>query len=527
MYKRIFVIVIASCLSALLTGCRKQQLSTGDVGQTLDSLARKLVWTEHRLAEERWAEQTTGSADSLAFFEGLRKYLLSDAEAFSLFTRDGSRVEGEENRRRLELIGNFLRQGVVEYGRAIEPLKDTLTDAIEGAVTSLDGQRMTALELARAWQRDADRGRRESAWRLYGALGAGWAEQLEQLVRQRNRQAQANGYNGYFAMAFSGFPGDQVDYSKILQAVDSLTAGPYREALGALRANSPAGAAEFWDLAFYGTTSARMVDRYLNLDTLTDAVRSGLAGMGFEIERLPVYTQLTETPGGPPVVALMMVNPGKDVRMIADFGEGWLSARELLNGFGQSLYALQVTDSDALFRAIQEPAMASGMRQVMDYLCRDASWLTANTALPPAEAGRYAEASRRQTAIELRLMLFGAAFEYEVYRQPGRDVNGLYWELFEQYLDLPAHDELKPWALDKGFVTTPFQAQYDLLGAVIAGQTLAYLEATNGSVIGNPETRSFLVQNYFRFGSRYAWTDLLERGTGEKFNPGYLLTLVR
>ena len=169
--------------------------------------------------------------------------------------------------------------------------------------------------------------------------------------------------------------------------------------------------------------------------------------------------------------------------------------------------------------------MESGISQLIAHLSCDSTWLRQHVGVSEAAMRNFAAANRHRVIIGLRLMLLRAAFEYEAYRRTAGDINKLYWDLFEKYLMLPRHEDLKPWALDADYVARPLQSQYDLLGAVVAGQTLAYFNAMQGGMSDNPETRSYLVHNYFRHGSRYAWTDLLERGTGERPNPGYLLTL--
>jgi hypothetical protein len=132
---------------------------------------------------------------------------------------------------------------------------------------------------------------------------------------------------------------------------------------------------------------------------------------------------------------------------------------------------------------------------------------------------------RERSIVLLRLQLVDLMFEYEGYKNPHRDLNELYWGLFERYMLLPRHDDIKPWAATIELIDRPLALHNDLLGRIIAAQTLAYLRRTSGVVVGNAETRSFLVQNYFRFGSRYDWRELLQRGTGESLNPKYLLAL--
>ena len=63
-----------------------------------------------------------------------------------------------------------------------------------------------------------------------------------------------------------------------------------------------------------------------------------------------------------------------------------------------------------------------------------------------------------------------------------------------------------------------------LVAKIIAAQSVNYMNDYLGQPVDNLRTSAFLIQNYYRFGSRYSWTELLERGTGEKLNPEHLIS---
>jgi peptidyl-dipeptidase A len=143
--------------------------------------------------------------------------------------------------------------------------------------------------------------------------------------------------------------------------------------------------------------------------------------------------------------------------------------------------------------------------------------------MPVEVIDRYIAAKQERGIIYLRTTLMRLYFEYEAYSNPNRDLNKLYWNLFEKYLKLPRHDEIKPWAAIIHYTTHPVYLHNYLIADIIAAQTINFLKRNYGTVVDNPMVGSFLVQNYFRFGSRYDWRELLERGTGERLNPKYLI----
>ena len=88
---------------------------------------------------------------------------------------------------------------------------------------------------------------------------------------------------------------------------------------------------------------------------------------------------------------------------------------------------------------------------------------------------------------------------------------------------LPRHDDLTPWAAVTSFVRYPVWMQDHLFGKMIAAQIVDDIKRQYSTLADNLEIGSYLNQNYFRFGARYDWRDLLERGTGDKFNPEHLV----
>jgi peptidyl-dipeptidase A len=110
-------------------------------------------------------------------------------------------------------------------------------------------------------------------------------------------------------------------------------------------------------------------------------------------------------------------------------------------------------------------------------------------------------------------------FEFEAYNNPNRDLNQLYWNLVDRYMFLPRHEDIKPWAAVIHYTTNPVYLQNYLMADMIAAQSLEYVREQYGPPVDNSAFRSFLTQNYFRFGSRYRWEEMLERGTGKPLSP--------
>ena len=163
------------------------------------------------------------------------------------------------------------------------------------------------------------------------------------------------------------------------------------------------------------------------------------------------------------------------------------------------------------------------MANTIAAFCDDPDWLEVEAHLPRALAEEYVESLKDHRLIALRLQLTDLMFEYEAYQDANRDLNQVYWDVFERFMLLTRHDNSRPWAVRSEFVDAPVTSQDELTADIIAAQTIAYLRDQYGALFNGADTRAFLEQNYFRFGSRYDWPELLERGTGEPLNHRHLL----
>ena len=213
-----------------------------------------------------------------------------------------------------------------------------------------------------------------------------------------------------------------------------------------------------------------------------------------------------------------------DQRVSGKIGDGFESNQELVKNIGRALYSANIAQEQPLFNYPLDNPWTAAMENIFASITEDVTWLQKYVPIPAGHIERYLTARQEWKIMNLRFSLVNLEFELEAYKNPGRDLNRVYWDIFEKYTSLPRHDDLKPWATDLNYVNQPLAYQNHLLADIIAAQTLAYLEKNNGTVVGNRETRSFLVQNYFRFGSRYHWREMIQRGTGEDLNPRYLLS---
>lgn len=516
----IYVLILAVMLGSL--ACREDQVVTGDVALTLDSLEHKLGWIDHRLAMENWLLLSTGTEDSLEFYEALHDRVVSDRMAFDNIHAGMKQLEDDGDRRKASIVYSRLLHAQVETDPQIAELRSSLSKRIGRHQPEFDSQPQSKDYLNNVYLYARSRPRRELAYRAINTLGAELSDDASQLFRLRNQAARKLGYSDYFRLVFSFSEISHDEYLTLLDALDSATIGPYENLINSVRNRVFNNDVELWDLSVGYAPAFREIDRYFPADSQLKYIKRGLRGLGFNIDDLPIYLNSIDGDSILPFALTLSVQPPYDVRIVLSLTDGLAATRGLAGEFGDALSGVLYSQPQGLFARVSG-AWSDGLSRLMSDIVVEDDWLREYAAVPEDLIDRLGEALRIRNLVEIRQTLTWLRFEYEAYRDPNRDLNKLYWQLHEKHMLLRKHEEIMPWAMNAAFIDSPVSSQNRLLGRVISAQTLAYLKRSNTSVVGNPETRSFLEQNFYRFGGRFEWGELLERGTGEPLSPTYLL----
>jgi peptidyl-dipeptidase A len=210
--------------------------------------------------------------------------------------------------------------------------------------------------------------------------------------------------------------------------------------------------------------------------------------------------------------------------------EYWMST--LLHEFGHAAYD-KFIDQDLPF-PLRQPAhtlSTEAIAMLMGRLTRDSVWLEQSAGVPAPEARRIkaevARALRVGQLIFARWGLLVVHFERELYRDPERDLNALWWTMAADFQGVrpPAGRNAPDWAAKIHFSGAPVYYQNYLLGEMTASQLHHTLTRELGapSCAGRAEAGRFLRERYFKTGALYDWNETLRRATGETLNPDYFL----
>ncbi len=518
-----FLLIVIFIAALILNSCQETTVTKEEVAAKLDTLEHKFEWLDYRISQEQWDLYTRGFSDSLEFYTGLYNYTITDKELLRNLNLGKKYFNDEDNLRRYDLIYSSVLTGLIESENNISALRDSLNKFDIIYRPNYNGEKTTQSSLYDLYRSSDNQLVREQSYRAWTQIGNELADGLEQLFRLRNQQARTLGYNNYFALVFSQMEVDQPTYLKLLDRLDSLSRKPYQSILQGIRTQLRYDDVEIWDITYAYKDINRKIDSYFPVDFQLDMVKSSLEKLGYDLDQLPIYFDLEAREGKSQFAYAFPIKPPYDVRVLANLTNGLYSTRVLMHEMGHALHATQISQERALYTNSIASAWGEGMAQLIAAQCDEKDWLQNEANVPADVADEYNKAKKEQDLVYLRTTLCRLMFEYEAYQNPNQDLNKLYWELFEKYLFLPRHDDLKPWASLIYYITHPVYMQNYLFADIITAQSLNSIKRLYGYYSGNSLAGSFLTHNYFRFGSRYSWREMLKRGTDEDFNPDYLI----
>jgi DNA-binding transcriptional ArsR family regulator len=282
---------------------------------------------------------------------------------------------------------------------------------------------------------------------------------------------------------------------------------------------------ELWDLSALGASTIAGADRYFPIDSQLIYIDRTLRSIGIDIDRLPIYFEFGSASSGESSAEVVVLDPDNTIRVFANLSDGLLSQRRLLCAVGEALFISSINQDERFFSTHIPPLYRAGMGELFALLVTDANWLTSQVGMPQSLAERLAGILRDRGLVTMRQQIVSVRFAMAVAETPTRAINELYWQHLSDLLSVPNHTELSCWfAWDPQLVPQPVASLDDLLASALAWQVIDYIYQEYGSLSDNPAVKPYLEQNFYRFGSRYPWTELIQRGTDRPFSARAILS---
>ncbi|MGE5530274.1 MAG: M2 family metallopeptidase [Patescibacteria group bacterium] len=407
-----------------------------------------------------------------------------------------------------------------------------------------DGRAVSDNDLREILVREQDSARRRAAWEAAKAIGAETAPLILELVAVRNDVARGLGFPDYYRMRLTLDELDEAELFAILDELKRLTDRPFAAAKSALDAELArrfgVAAADLrpWHYAdpfFQEPPPMAGIDPdrfFARLDPVA-VTRSFYAGLGLPVDDLIARSDLFERAGKNQHAYCTDIDRAGDVRVLANVrpNEQWMST--LLHEFGHAAYSkYHDRNLPYLLRDVAHIFITEAVAMMMGRLTGSADWLHRQAGVAEDEA-RAAAASladrlRLGELIIIRWGLVMVYFERELYRDPGQDLNGLWWRLVKelQLVTPPEGRHAPDWASKIHLGTVPVYYHNYILGALAASQIkAALLKVGSGreGLAGDRAAGEFLRERIFAVGMRYPWQETLRRALGEGLTPEYFV----
>jgi len=500
-------------------------------------LRHNLAYWQASVSGEAAAEEEAARLDTAIRTVFSRR----EAHAFLAATAAAGGVTDPLLARQLKLLLDAHRAQQIEPAMIERQVR--LEKRLEGRFNAyradLDGRRVTDNDLRRVLVSSDDPAACRRAWEAAKQIGAEVAPELLELVRLRNESALALGFANYYSMRLEL---DELDETELFALLDDLERGTaplfaaYKRDLDSRLAARFRLAPEELRPWHYGDPFFQEaplpgldLDRFFADRPLEELLVASFAAIGLEVRDLLARADLYERPGKSQHAFCMCVDRGADIRVLCNLRptEFWMST--LLHEFGHAVYDRHVAASLPYF--LREPAhilTTEASAMLFGRLTKDAAWLERFAGVAPAEAGAVAaacaRAGRDRLLVQTRWMLVMCHMERALYRDPGQDLDGLWWDLVERYQSLRRPDERRApdWASKVHFSTAPVYYHNYMLGEMMASQLQAALRRELAAEGPGPEARrvasprvgAFLVERLYRDGRVRDWRETLRRATG-------------
>lgn len=513
-------------------------------------------------SEAYWEGTTTGSAEAFERYAEVNKKmteLFSDSRTFAELHRikeSGSVTEPVLKRQLNELYNSFLaRQADKSLLNAIIDKETELERKYAAFRAEFRGRKINDNEVERLLKGSCDPAELQEVWEAHKAVGREVASDVLDVVRLRNRLADALGFTNYHSMSLmlSGEKPREVEL--LMNEVDELSRGSFAtvkaeldEAM-ALRCRIPQSELRPWH--YQGRFFQEAPDLYpvdfdkyykgRDLERLTvDYYRS----IGLDVEPMLRRSDLYPREGKNQHAFCIDMDCMGDVRVLCNLtdNERWMET--MLHEFGHAAYSVGHDSNPALPFLLRESAAiftTEGVAMMFGRLSRNPEWMRLNLGISSGEAERIApdcrRAARLSQLVQSRFMQVVYRFEKAMYADPEQDLNALWRSLVEKYqlLAYPEGRDEPDWAAKIHIALYPCYYHNYQLGELFASQMHHCIVENvtrsgnfpSDSYTGCPEVGRWLTENIFSVGKLYPWNEMITRATGEKLTAAYWAEEVR
>jgi peptidyl-dipeptidase A len=372
---------------------------------------------------------------------------------------------------------------------------------------------------------------RRRVWTASKGIGAVVAERVRELVRVRNSAARNLGFADFYQMELELQEMSEGWLFEMMDDLERMTSEPFARWKGELDAGlrERFGTTELypWHYAdpFF---QALPPDGRVSLDETLAGVsaaeisKATFDSWGIDLSGVMELSDLYPRERKCQHAFCLSVDRKDDVRILANVvpGERWIEV--MLHESGHAAYDVSIDRHlPYLLRRPAHTFVTEAMALLSGRLVRDTRWLTQIAELDDTTIATLKSDLDRATAAQsLQFSRWGLVmvhFERDLYADPERDLDELWWDLVERFQSVSRPPEVPQngWASKIHLAVAPVYYHNYLLGDMLASQLATTIERAHGGLIGSRAAGEFLVERLFKEGASLRWDALIERATGK------------
>lgn len=539
------LILLAGTTACATAGSNGGRTDVQDAAAFVEAQTAALepLYTE---ANRTWFEASTTGSDEAwdanrAADDAYKRYLADPARFAQLQALRQAGVKDPLVRRQLDVLYMDMigKQVAPELLAEITALEKEVEQAFNTYRGEVSGKRVTQNEIEAILKSSTDEAELRAAWEAQKGVGALVAPKLAQLAGLRNQVAKQLGYRDFYELRLAESEIDEDQLLKLFDELDALTREPFLQA----KAEVDARLAKRLGIE----PDALMPWHYQNpffqeppeiFDTGLDAAfakqdpvalsRAFFEGIGLDVAGILERSDLYEKEGKSPHAFSADIDREGDIRVLCNVVPGFQWTQTMVHELGHAVYDANIDrELPWLLRVAAHPLTTEGLAMMLDRSVGKPRWAealgvldaTARAKAEP-EARAYLSFAPLQFSRWTQVML---RFERELYRDPGQDLNTLWWDLVEKYqaLKRPPGRDAPDYASKIHLVVAPVYYHNYMMGDLFAAQvheTIANMVGTAPAqtiYVGNRAVGEFLRRELFAPGQLYPWHALTERITGK------------
>jgi peptidyl-dipeptidase A len=503
-----------------------------------------------------WDASTTGKSayyDKLGQLQLKIRQIYSSPQDYSLLKqiKESGQISDVRLARQLDKLYYAYLQNQIEPGlmRKIVDLDTKIQEEYNNFRGTIDGNKVTMSDIYTIMTTEKDSRKRELAWRASKQVGDVIINDFLELVKLRNQAARSVVFDNYHTLSLVAGEQNVEELDRIFAELEESTSEPFarlKEELDRILADSYDIEPEelmpwhYHDPFFQRTPLVYELDLdiYYKDNDVNELAEKYYAGVGLAVDDILANSDLYDRQGKYPHAFSHDVDRRGDVRILCNLQntERWMET--ILHELGHAVYSKYHDRKEPWL--LREPAHSfttEAIAMFLGRLSRNAAWMQEMLGLSGKERAEIAKVSEKYTRFQQILFarwdMVMYNFEKQLYADPDRDLNNLWWELVAKYqlVKKPAGPVDAGWASKLHFTTAPCYYHNYMLGELLASQLhhhivhkVLKLESDKDvSYVGSKKVGDYLRKNVFAPGALFHWNEMITRATGEPLTPKYFV----